>query len=179
MATHSSILAWRIPWREEPGRLQSVIPWDHKELDMTDWPTHTQKTFRRLRPETGKMITVKSNLFYLLDNQKNLEIYFNLILRTGRDKRQWWERIMNNEEEEKEEEERESGIEHGYHLTLKRSWRQMIQNHHPHFRPCFVQRSATRNNGPGIYSCVFYLYIQGTLLLHYSAFWDIEIHTKI
>ena len=21
MATHSSILAWRIPWREEPGRL--------------------------------------------------------------------------------------------------------------------------------------------------------------
>ena len=24
MATFSSILAWRIPWREEPGRLQSV-----------------------------------------------------------------------------------------------------------------------------------------------------------
>ena len=24
MATHSSILAWRIPWREEPGRLQSM-----------------------------------------------------------------------------------------------------------------------------------------------------------
>ena len=24
MATHSSILARRIPWREEPGRLQSV-----------------------------------------------------------------------------------------------------------------------------------------------------------
>ena len=24
MATHSSILAWRIPWREEPGRLQST-----------------------------------------------------------------------------------------------------------------------------------------------------------
>ena len=23
MATHSSILAWRIPWTEEPGRLQS------------------------------------------------------------------------------------------------------------------------------------------------------------
>ena len=22
MATHSSILAWRIPWTEEPGRLQ-------------------------------------------------------------------------------------------------------------------------------------------------------------
>ena len=24
MATHSSILAWRIPWPEEPGRLQST-----------------------------------------------------------------------------------------------------------------------------------------------------------
>ena len=24
LATHSSILAWRIPWREEPGRLQSM-----------------------------------------------------------------------------------------------------------------------------------------------------------
>ena len=24
MATHSSILAWRIPWIEEPGRLQSM-----------------------------------------------------------------------------------------------------------------------------------------------------------
>ena len=23
MATHSSILAWRIPWTQEPGRLQS------------------------------------------------------------------------------------------------------------------------------------------------------------
>ena len=24
MATHSSVLAWRIPWREEPGGLQSI-----------------------------------------------------------------------------------------------------------------------------------------------------------
>ena len=34
MATHSSILAWRIPWREEPGRLQSTG--SGKELDMTE-----------------------------------------------------------------------------------------------------------------------------------------------
>ena len=32
MATHSSILAWEIPWTEEPGELQSR---DRKELDMT------------------------------------------------------------------------------------------------------------------------------------------------
>ena len=24
MATHSSIIAWRIPWTEEPGQLQSM-----------------------------------------------------------------------------------------------------------------------------------------------------------
>ena len=24
MATHSSIMAWKIPWTEEPGRLQSM-----------------------------------------------------------------------------------------------------------------------------------------------------------
>ena len=25
MATHSSILAWKIPWTEEPGGLQSIV----------------------------------------------------------------------------------------------------------------------------------------------------------
>ena len=24
IATHSNILAWKIPWREEPGRIQSI-----------------------------------------------------------------------------------------------------------------------------------------------------------
>ena len=33
MATHSSVLAWRIPWAEE---LVGYSPWDPKELDMTD-----------------------------------------------------------------------------------------------------------------------------------------------
>ena len=32
MATHSSILAWRIPWAEEPVRLQST---GSQELDMS------------------------------------------------------------------------------------------------------------------------------------------------
>ena len=34
MATHSSILAWRIPWVEEPGRLYS--PQGHKRV-RRDW----------------------------------------------------------------------------------------------------------------------------------------------
>ena len=32
MATHSSILSWRIPWTEEPSRLQSMVL---QELDKT------------------------------------------------------------------------------------------------------------------------------------------------
>ena len=33
MVTHSSILAWRIPWTEKPGRLH---PWGGKESDTTE-----------------------------------------------------------------------------------------------------------------------------------------------
>ena len=33
MVTHSSILAWRIPWTEEPARYS---PWEHKESDTTE-----------------------------------------------------------------------------------------------------------------------------------------------
>ena len=32
LATDSSILAWEIPWTEEPGRLQSMV---HKQSDRT------------------------------------------------------------------------------------------------------------------------------------------------
>ena len=37
-ATHSSILAWRIPWTEEPGgrSLVGYSPWGHKESDTTE-----------------------------------------------------------------------------------------------------------------------------------------------
>ena len=41
VATHSSILAWRIPWTEEPGGLS---PWDHKELDTTEAAKHACTT---------------------------------------------------------------------------------------------------------------------------------------
>ena len=38
MVTHSSTLAWRIPWTEEPGRLQST---GHVELDMSEETENT------------------------------------------------------------------------------------------------------------------------------------------
>ena len=50
MATHSSILAWRIPWMEETGRL---YPQGRKELDMTE----------RQEKKKKKKTFVKSFLF--------------------------------------------------------------------------------------------------------------------
>ena len=45
MAIHSSILAWKIPWTEEPGGLHS--PWGRKESDMTEQlSTHTHTHVR-------------------------------------------------------------------------------------------------------------------------------------
>ena len=37
MATHSSILAWRIPWTEDPGRLQPM----GLQRVRQDWVTNT------------------------------------------------------------------------------------------------------------------------------------------
>ena len=45
MATHSNILAWRVPWTEEPSSIQST-EWGHKESDMSEHSythTHTLK----------------------------------------------------------------------------------------------------------------------------------------
>ena len=36
MATHSSTLAWEIPWAEKPDR-----PWGHKESDATEATWHS------------------------------------------------------------------------------------------------------------------------------------------
>ena len=45
MATHPSILAWRIPWTEEPGGLQSV---GSQELDTTEWLSLHFTSLRKL-----------------------------------------------------------------------------------------------------------------------------------
>ena len=56
MATHSSILAWRIPWMEELGGLQSM---GRKESDTTE-RLHTQKIHWRLGRGTQKSTSVAS-----------------------------------------------------------------------------------------------------------------------
>ena len=46
MATHSSILAWRIPWTGEPG---GYSPWDHKESDTTERLTIQYRTTKQTK----------------------------------------------------------------------------------------------------------------------------------
>ena len=54
LTTHSSILAWEIPWMEEPGGLQSMEP---QEVDTTERLTHTCK----VHISNGILLAVKRN----------------------------------------------------------------------------------------------------------------------
>ena len=45
MATHSSILAWRIPWAEEPGRLQSTG--SQSQTRLSDWACMHAPPFKK------------------------------------------------------------------------------------------------------------------------------------
>jgi len=54
MATHSSALAWRIPWTEEPGGLQS---WGHRESDTFEWLI-TSVIYLSIHPSSGGMVLV-------------------------------------------------------------------------------------------------------------------------
>ena len=48
MATHSSILAWRIPWTEMPGGLQSM------QLQKTQTQLSDQNTYNILTLQAGR-----------------------------------------------------------------------------------------------------------------------------
>ena len=59
MATHSSILAWAIPWTQEPGGLQSR---GHKELDTTQRLNHHHFV-------PSPVLSPRSHLAFLLEHQ--------------------------------------------------------------------------------------------------------------
>ena len=48
MATHSSILAWRIPWTEEPGGLQSMGSQSQTGLMQLSMLAHQVHSFPRV-----------------------------------------------------------------------------------------------------------------------------------
>ena len=56
-ATHSSILAWRIPWTEEPGRLQSM----RSQRVRHDWVTNTHNLYTISLPQGPLFWSVKSH----------------------------------------------------------------------------------------------------------------------
>ena len=65
MATHSSILAWKIPWTEEPGGLQSIGSQRIGPIERSE-PASTQilttSTFQKIPTETrygGNMKALK------------------------------------------------------------------------------------------------------------------------
>ena len=71
MATHSSILAWKIPWTEEPGRLQSIASQRVKH----DWATSHLKWFLYILSHSNTVRQEPAHSFYRLGN---------------------WHRILNN-----------------------------------------------------------------------------------
>ena len=61
MATHSTILAWEIPWTES---LEGCSPWGCKESDMTEHICNTTRRNTKIEhlSVTGTMLEVNINL---------------------------------------------------------------------------------------------------------------------
>ena len=68
MATHSSILAWKVPWMEEPGGLYS--PRGRKGLDTTEPLTHTHVS--RELPAGGCLSLMKATGLFCLTRTRPL-----------------------------------------------------------------------------------------------------------
>ena len=81
MATHSSILAWRIPWTEEPGGLQSTgsqrVGHDWSDLAGTPGPTPGDSDSTDLRRTSGNEYVFC--LFVCFGNSIRLELLFFII----------------------------------------------------------------------------------------------------
>ena len=50
MATHSSILAWKIPWTGEPGGLQSLESWSQTQLSDFPFTFHFHALEKEMAP---------------------------------------------------------------------------------------------------------------------------------
>ena len=91
MPTHSSILAWRIPWTEEPGGLQSMESQSWTQL--SDF-TFTNKKFKiwkkkhkcrpqkkqSLVPDVWSLLAVYSQLPTFLHQQRSTEVIKSITL---------------------------------------------------------------------------------------------------
>ena len=75
MAAHSSILAWKIPWIEEPGRLQST------GLQKSDTTERLHSLFiicwKYFRYNGFKKYTIKINFTFLMWLQECFKLYIS------------------------------------------------------------------------------------------------------
>ena len=65
MATHSSIFAWKIPWTEKPGRLQSI-------------GLHSRTWLSTLAPQTFFFYHIRCVLKYIIFLEKNGNVLFSV-----------------------------------------------------------------------------------------------------
>ena len=81
--THSNILAWRIPWTEEPGRLQSM---GLQELDTTQQLNHhhhTELTLLQSQLKKGSPLTTYNPTFFFKKIFVGIELIYNITLVSG------------------------------------------------------------------------------------------------
>ena len=76
IATHSRTLAWKIPWTEEPGRLQSM----GSQRVRQDWPTHFHFSLSCIGEGNGNPLQCSC-------------------LENPRDSRAWWGRTQSDKSE--------------------------------------------------------------------------------
>ena len=77
IATHSSILAWRISWTEEPGRLQSM---GHKDSDRIERLTFLLSLFIHSSLKFFDHFTIITLNFSLVDCLPPLQLFLMLYL---------------------------------------------------------------------------------------------------
>ena len=73
MATHSTFLAWRIPWTEEPG---GYGPQCHKESEMTEWLTHTWGSKQKVTHTYNSKILLLCNILLSIITLQQLIFQF-------------------------------------------------------------------------------------------------------
>ena len=88
MATHSSILAWEIPWTEEPGRLQAhthIVSGTSSDLFVGELSFKSFSTFSLQHLEVAKLLTEDKPklLFFISLESRNIYI-FNFVYKNER-----------------------------------------------------------------------------------------------
>ena len=130
MATHSSILAWRISVTEEPGRLQSIgsqrvgHDWGNlacMEASMHAWHQETQmnrEEFNNLRACEGWKFLNLANCLLL-----SLPGFCQRPKQIASGRKQWWQRALSRKLREKERERLTSGSIYCWNETRESIWK--------------------------------------------------------